>query len=256
MLMIGVSMSKNQTYLLVGGGCLVVLCAVVALVVGVLFAAPRVANQLNSVKKTSTINPAADLNTNRNSLGDPNAPIHIIEFGDFQCPFCKQFHAETEPLLISTYIKTGKVYFTYRSAGNWVSRNIGGGKTESQDAALAAYCAGDQNKFWEMHAALFSNNHDVEDQGSFASDQLTSIAKNAGLEMTAYQSCYNSGKYASQVQQDYSDAIAANIQGTPSFIVIYKVNGVSSSSFIQGAQPFGAFQQIIDTILNQLRLAS
>lgn len=249
-------MSKNQVYLLVGGGCLVALCAVVAMLVGTLYIAPKIADQLNPVEKVATVEPSTDLNANGNSLGDPNAPIHIIEFGDFQCPYCKHFHTDTEPLLISNYVKTGKVYFTYRSAGNWVSKNIGQGSTESQDAALAAYCAGDQNKFWEMHDALFANNRDVEDQGSFTSARLTTIAKSTDLDMTTYQDCYNSGKYANQVKQDYADTLAAGIQGTPSFVVIYQVNGVTKQTLIEGAQPFGAFQQAINTILNEMGLAS
>jgi protein-disulfide isomerase len=249
-------MSKNQVYILVGSGCLVALCAVVAMLVGTLFIAPKIADQLNPVVKVATVEPVTDLKANGNSLGDPNAPIHIIEFGDFQCPFCKRFHVETESFLISTYVKTGKVYFTYRSAGNWVSKNIGQGSTESQDAALAAYCAGDQNKFWEMHDALFANNRDVEDQGSFTSERLTTIAKSVELDMTAYQDCFDSGKYANQVKQDYADTLTAGIQGTPSFVVIYTVNGVTKHTLIEGAQPFDAFQQAINQILNELGLTS
>jgi protein-disulfide isomerase len=249
-------MSKNQVYILVGGGCLIALCAVVAMLVGTLYVAPKIAGQLNPVEKAATAELATDLKANGNSLGDPNAPIHITEFGDFQCPFCKRFHVETEPSLISTYVKTGKVYFTYRSAGNWVSKNSGQGDTESQDAALAAYCASDQNKFWEMHAALFANSRDVEDQGSFTGERLTTIAQSVGLDMTAYQNCYDSGKYVNQVKQDYEDTLAAGIQGTPSFVVIYKVNGVTKHTLIEGAQPFDAFQQVINQILNELGLAS
>src|SRR5689334_13101103 len=71
----------------------------------------------------------------RNSTGDANAPVKLVEFSDFQCPFCKRFWQETEAQIIDTYVKTGKVQFTYRSAGNWVSSNIGQGGVESQDAA-------------------------------------------------------------------------------------------------------------------------
>jgi protein-disulfide isomerase len=243
-------MSKNLKYLLVSGGCLLALCAVAAMLAGVFFITPKIANLLNPLPQSTAAKPAPGLNPDRNSIGDPNAPIHITEFGDFQCPFCKRFHTDTEALLINAYIKTGKVYFTYRSAGNWVSQNIGQGNTESQDAALAAYCAADQNKFWDMHDALFAS-ASGEDQGSFTSERLTAIAKNAGLEMTAYQKCYDSGKYADQVQQDYADTLAAGIHGTPSFIVIYTANGGTQQSLIQGAQPFEAFQQIIDSILKK-----
>ena len=245
-------MSRNQIYLIVGGGCVLAVCAVAALLVGTLYIAPKFADQLNPVEEVATVEPVAALEANGNSLGNPNAPIHIIEFGDFQCPFCKRFHMETEPQLISSYIETGQVYFTYRSAGNWVSRNIGQGKTESQAAALAAYCAADQNKFWEMHAALFANNRDVEDQGSFTSSRLTAIAENTSLDMPTFQDCYDNGKYANQVQQDYADTLAAGIQGTPSFVLIYTLNGATRTSVIAGAQPFEIFQQTLDAILQEI----
>jgi len=245
-------MSKNQVYLLVGGGCLLALCAVAAMLVGTFYIAPRFINQASPVEEVATVEQTSSLETDGNSMGDPNAPIHIIEFGDFQCPFCKRFHMETEPLLISNYIETGKVYFTYRSAGNWVSKNMGQGSTESQDAALAAYCAMDQNKFWEMHAALFANNRNVEDQGSFTSQRLTTIAEKTGLDMSAYQDCYDNGKYTNQVQQDYADTLAAGIQGTPSFVVVYEVNGVTKNTMIAGAQPFDVFQQTIDAVLKEI----
>jgi protein-disulfide isomerase len=185
----------------------------------------------------------------RNSMGDPNAPIQIVEYSDFQCPFCERFAVDTEPLLVEYFVKTGKIYFTYRSAGNWVSRNMGGVRTESQDAALASYCAADQNKFWEMHDALFKNNRDVEDQGSFTDRRLKAMAEKAGLDMNAFNECYDSGKYEEQVQQDLTDAEDAGIQGTPYFVMTYKVNGEVKTEIIDGAQPISVFQQKIEAAL-------
>ena len=245
-------MSKNQIYLLVGGGCLLALCAVAALLVGIWYIAPNLTRQLNPVEEIASVAPEPRPNADGNSMGDPNAPIQIVEFGDFQCPFCKRFHTETESALISRYIETGKVRFTYRSAGNWVSQNIGGGNTESQDAALAAYCAADQNKFWEMHDALFDNNRDVENEGSFTRGRLVEIAKSARLDITEFQDCYDNGKYAEQAQQDYEDAIAAGVHGTPSFLVTYTVNGEIKTFLIEGAQPFEIFQQELDSVLKEI----
>jgi protein-disulfide isomerase len=182
-------------------------------------------------------------------MGDPNAPIQIVEYSDFQCPFCKRFYTDTEPLLVEYFVKTGKVLFTYRSAGNWVSGNLGGLRTESQDASAAAYCAGDQNKFWEMHDALFANNRDVEDQGSFTDRRLKAIAESIGLDMNAFNECYNSGKYEDEVQQDLTDAQEAGIQGTPYFVMTYKVNGEVQTETINGAQPINEFQQRIEAAL-------
>src|SRR5574342_18709 len=170
---------------------------------------------LRPVAEIVTVDPGTHPNANDNSMGDPNAPIKIEEFSDFQCPFCEKFHQETEPLLRQYYVDTGKVQFIYRSMGNFVSSNIARStgtpaKTESQDSALAAYCAGDQNKFWEMHAYLFANVIG-EDAGSFTDRRLKAIAKAAGLDMGQFNGCYNSGKFTDRVQQDGQDGAAAGV---------------------------------------------
>jgi len=204
------------------------------------------------VKPVAQVLPATALpraQTDRNTAGDPKAPVTITEFSDFQCPFCKRFWADTEAQIDDTYVKTGKVYFIDRSAGNWVSGNAGTGGTESQDAAMAAYCAGDQAKYWQMHDALFSNNMDVEEQGAFAPKRLQAIAQSVGLNMSEYNSCFDSGKYRDQVNKDFEDAKAAGITGTPFFVVTYTVNGQVKTDTVDGAQPFSAFQQKIDAAL-------
>jgi protein-disulfide isomerase len=190
-------------------------------------------------------------NAKDNSMGDPNAPITIEEFSDFQCPYCQQFHQNTEPLLRQYYIDTGKVHFIYRSMGNFVSGNVGGGKTESQDAALAAYCAGDQNKFWEMHAYLFGNTIG-EDVGSFTPKRLKAIAEKAGLNVDEFSSCYDSGKFRDRVQKDFEDGRAAGVTGTPSFLVTYTINGQKKSELISGAQAFSVFQQKLEAALSEI----
>jgi protein-disulfide isomerase len=186
---------------------------------------------------------------NANNMGDPNAPVKIVEFSDFQCPYCEKFHKDTEPLLIDADIATGKVYFTYRSAGNWVSKNIGGGKTESEDAAKSAYCAGDQNKYWEMHEMLFANLLG-EDAGSFTDRRLRTIAEKTGLDMNQFDKCYTSNKYQAQTDQDAKDALAAGVNGTPSFVLTYtNASGKEVSELIEGGQPLSVFQEKIDAAL-------
>ncbi len=239
-------MSRNQTLLILGAGCLVIFCSVVGLVIGVTYIIPELlAPNTDVVSVGSTPRPDADAN----SMGDPDAPIRMVEFGDFQCPFCERFHVETETLLVAEYIATGKLHFTYRSAGNWVSEFSGSGNTESQDAAEAAYCAADQNKFWEMHDALFLNNRDVENQGAFSAGNLLDIAQSIGLNRTEFQNCFDSEKYAKRVQQDFDDALSLGIQGTPTFIITYELNGETQAAFIEGAQPYAVFQQTLDEIL-------
>lgn len=212
--------------------------------------------QLRPVAGVVAVAPGTPPNANGNSMGDPNAPIKIEEFADFQCPFCEQFHQRTEPLLRQYYIDTSKVQFIYRSMGNFVSDNIARAqgapaKTESRDAALAAYCAGDQNKFWDMHAHLFANVIG-EDAGSFNDRRLKSIAETAGLDMAAFNSCYDSDKYLDRIQQDFEDAQAANFNSTPSFLVTYIINGETKTRSIVGAQPFSTFQQELEAALNEM----
>lgn len=179
-----------------------------------------------------------------NSMGDPAAPVKIVEYSDFQCPFCVIFSEKVEPQIIETYIKTGKVYFTYRSMGNFVSDNIaratGVQSTESRDAIEAAYCAGDQNKFWEYHDILFAN-HTGEGVGDFAPRRLMAYAEALNLDMNAFRECFESHNYRDRANQDEIDGRAAGVDATPSFTI----NG----ELIKGALPFADFQKTIEAAL-------
>ncbi len=184
-----------------------------------------------------------------NNMGDPNAPVKLVEYSDYQCPFCERFASDTEAKLVEAYVSTGKLYFTYRSAGNWVSDNIRGGKTESEDAAKAAYCAGDQNLYWEMHDMLFANVLG-EDVDSFTDRRLAAIAEETGLDMNQFNDCYSSGKYDDQVFQDGKDALTAGVRGTPGFVLSYvNASGEEVTQLIEGAQPFDVFAQAIEAAL-------
>ncbi len=192
----------------------------------------------------------------RNATGDPNAPIQIVEYSDFQCPYCAQFSQEVEPLLIEHYVKTGKVYFVYRSMGNFVSDNIAAyyqrpAKSESIDAAMAAYCAADQGKFWEMHDGLFANVLG-EDVGSFTRARLVAIAEKAGLDTQEFKECLNSEKHRQQAERDAADGRAAGVSGTPSFVIRYQVNGETKTQLIPGLLPFEQFRQVLDAILAEI----
>lgn len=210
-----------------------------------------------AIAEVVSIDPGTHPNPNDNSMGATDAPIVIEEFSDFQCPYCKSFHEGTEPQLRQYYIDTGKVRFVYRSMGNFVSDNIARAygrpaKTESQNAALAAYCAGDQNKFWDMHAYLFANNMDVEDGGAFTDKRIKSIAETAGLNVDQFNSCYDGGKFEDRVKQDGEDGKAAGVEGTPSFVISYIVDGEKRTKFIKGAESFTKFQQELEAALNEI----
>jgi len=166
--------------------------------------------------------------------GDPNAPITLIEFSDFQCPYCSQWATETGPQIEELYVKTGKVrvgHFHFPFLGD-----------ESLWAAEASECAGDQGKYWEYYEYLFEN-HGGENQGAFSKDNLKIIAQTLGLDSQTFDQCLDSGKHTELVTQQGMFARQLGVQSTPSFIV----NGTP----VVGAQPLATFQQIIDQFLKQ-----
>lgn len=164
-------------------------------------------------------------------MGDPNAPVVIEEFSDFQCPYCRQFALQTMPQIIDNYVATGKVYFVYRTLGDWLG-------PESQLAAEGAYCAGDQGKFWGYHDALFTNQGRI----SFSASNLLKLAQTMNLDMEEFTSCVKDFKYRERVKQDLQDGIEAGVRGTPSF----RING----KLFVGSQSFSAFQQEIESALS------
>jgi protein-disulfide isomerase len=181
-----------------------------------------------------------------NAMGDPNAPIRIEEFSDYQCPFCARFSEETEWQIADSYVADGTVYFVYRSFGNFIG-------PESKAAAEAAYCAGDQNKYWEYHDILFAN-QTGENVGAYTTRRLQAFAEALSLDMDAFNDCLNSGKYSERADQDKIDGTAAGVTGTPAFLITYTVNGEEKQRFIAGAYPFSEFQTQIEEALVEMGL--
>ena len=217
--------NRNQRILIIVGVSLLAIAAVVFLI-------------LPSLQPVGNITEHQLMNrpqVNLNGMGDPNAPVKIIEYSDFQCPYCARFTKDTEQQLIDAYIATGKVYFEYHSFGEFIG-------VESRRAAEAAYCAGDQNKFWEMHDIIFAN-QTGENAGDFTDKRLTAFAGKLGLDAGKFNDCFASGKYAAQVAKDGVDGHGAGVASTPSFLI----NG----KLLEGAQPFSAFQTQIDALLNK-----
>ncbi len=200
--------------------------------------------QLKPIGEILSAPPLERPQVNFNSTGDPNAPIKIDEYSDFQCPYCRRFYEQTEALLIEAYVKSGTVFFTYNSFGSFIG-------SESGRAAEAAYCAGDQQKFWEMHDIILTN-QTGENVGAYSDRRLTAFANKLGLNMSEFNSCFNGNKYAELIQQDFKDGRAAGIQATPSFVMTYTVNGETKTKLIEGAQTFTYFQQEIEAALNEM----
>ena len=172
------------------------------------------------------------LSKTRHFMGDPDAPITIIEFADFQCPYCGRFFAETKPQIDETYMQSGKVRFAYF--------NFAFLGPESNWAAEAAECAADQNKFWEYHDKLYSS-QSGENQGAFNKDNLKKYAEELGLDTSAFNECLDSGKYTQLIQDESNMASSIGVRSTPTFLI----NGQA----VVGAQPFEIFEQTIDSLL-------
>jgi protein-disulfide isomerase len=153
--------------------------------------------------------------TEGRSLGDPNAPVTVIEFGDYQCPGCGQFAQAVEPRLVEEYVATGLVRFEFRDY-SFLDDRVDG--SESDDAAEAAFCAADQGQFWRFHATLYANQYG-ENQGAFDRDRLGAMAEGIGLDTARFDACLNDGAHADGVAAMNDEAAALGLGGTPSFVV-------------------------------------
>lgn len=170
--------------------------------------------------------------------GNKNAKVTVIEFSDFQCPFCKAYFDQTAGKMNDTYIKTGKIKFVYRQ---FPLTSI---HPNAQKAAEASECANEQGKFWEFHDLLFQNQDTWAPlSADDAAADWSSYAGQAGMDIDQFQSCFASKKYQKNVDDDVADGTVAQIDGTPTFFI----NG----NRIVGAVPFAQLQQEIDKELKK-----
>jgi protein-disulfide isomerase len=157
------------------------------------------------------------------ALGPPDAPITIVEFSDFNCPYCQRFHVETFPSLMETY--PDQIHFVYRDFPV-----VGG-----LESALASECAHEQDGYWEYHNLLFSGTQAPGTEGYLA------YAEELGLDAEAFEACLTEGRYADEVEADAMYAAGLGITGTPTFFI----NGIP----LVGAQPLEVFIEIIEAEL-------
>ena len=173
--------------------------------------------------------------------GDPNAPITIVEFSDFQCPFCSRFFTQTLPQLEETYIDTGIAKLVYRDLP------LDSLHPNARPASIASECADEQGKFWDYHDVLFSKQAEWGRQSSVVvSETFQTYASDLGLEAASFETCLSSTEMVDEVNNDYLDATSYGASGTPTFFV-----GTEKDGFIKlvGAQPFNAFKLNIDRLL-------
>jgi protein-disulfide isomerase len=167
------------------------------------------------------------------SRGRPDAPVTIVEFTDYQCPFCKRFEAETWPQLKRNYVDTGKVRFIVRDL-----------PLEFHDSALpaaeAAHCAGEQGKFWPMHDALIAKGSDLSAGG------LQTQAGRLALDLPRFQACVAQHRYAKDILRNAALANSLGLEGTPAFVIGRVHDGELSGVSGMGAQPYENFAQQIE----------
>jgi len=179
--------------------------------------------------------------------GNYDAPVTLMEFSDYQCPFCKRHANNVMPQLIKTYVDTGKVRFIMREfpIENLHKRAI--------PASEAALCAGDQGQYWAMHDSLFT------DQKAMSDENLQQQAADLGLDVPAFSACMKENKFMDQINTDMAEGRKLGISGTPSFVVGLTdpkdPSKVRFTRFIRGAQSLQAFSAAIDELLKTAALA-
>jgi protein-disulfide isomerase len=179
-------------------------------------------------------------------LGNPNAPVTIIEYGDYQCTFCIRYFATVQPMIQSQFIDTGKAKMVFRDFPF-----IG---PESLAAANAAQCAEDQGKFWTYHDALYaakvtdaSQVADSENDGFLSTTELVKLANQVGLDVPSFTSCLNGSKDANYINSERSAAVAAGIESTPTTIVNGQMAAEPDGSSA-GADPTAVIQAIANAV--------
>jgi protein-disulfide isomerase len=170
------------------------------------------------------------------SRGDARAPVTLIEVSDYHCPFCRRHVQQTQPRIYSELVDKGKVRHVF------VHYPIAQLHPDAHLSHEAALCANDQGKFWEMHTKLFETPLKT-------SEQLTGLAQGAGLDVTAFRACLDSGKHTKEVQASVDRIAKMNVSGTPMFFVARSSGDkVTIAKVVEGAQPFEAFQSAVDEV--------
>jgi len=187
----------------------------VALVIAALLIAPSIRNSLVPVGDIIEVTPETRPMADGTAMGDPDAPVLIEVYEDFQCPACRIYSNEVEPLVTENHVANGEVYYVFRQYPFLDDRAP---NKESDQAANASMCAAEQGRFWDYHDILFAN-WNGENQGSFSDKRLLAFAETLGLDTEAFTACFEENRYQDQIQADLAAGNAAGVQGTPSVLV-------------------------------------
>lgn len=198
-----------------------------------------VKEDVNVLGEAATPTPASDLKVNLENvpmLGEATASVTVVEFSDFQCPYCEQFFTLTLPQIKQAYMDTGQVKYYFKNFP------LTGLHKNAALAAAAALCAQDQEAFWAYHDQLFAKQSEWAEQASPAAS-FRKYAGSVGLKAKDFADCLDSGKYAGRVSAEVSEGQTLGVTGTPSFVI----NG----RLLVGAYPFAEFKKIIEPLLGK-----
>jgi len=170
------------------------------------------------------------------ALGRATAPLTMVEFTDYQCPYCRRFQAEVWPRLKREYIDTGRLRYIARDLPLQFH-------AAAAPAAEAAHCAGEQAKFWDMHAELLAGAADLGNGG------IERRARAVGLDMTRFGECVARNKYSAVIAAHVQEADAAGIEGTPGFIIGRAAHGELTGVRVEGAMPYEDFDALLRELL-------
>jgi protein-disulfide isomerase len=170
------------------------------------------------------------------AMGDPDAPIHVIEFTDYQCPFCQRYATETMPAVMENLVESGRVFYAIKDLP------LDRLHPEARSASVAARCAGEQDAYLPMHDAVFAAQADWSGTGDQAEVVFTDLAAELDLDLDAFSTCITDGRQADNVQANMEEAMALGLNGTPFFII----DGYPMS----GAQPYEAFEMAVELAEN------
>jgi protein-disulfide isomerase len=162
------------------------------------------------------------------TMGDPQAPVTIVEFTDYQCPYCARHSLDTMPNIVREMVDSGQVYYILKDLP------LDQLHPDARSAAVAVRCAGEQEKYWEMHDIIFENQGEWAGQGAAAADLYVEYATEINLDEETFENCLASGRFDQAVEDNASEARALGVGGTPYFFV----NGYP----LNGARPFEHFQ--------------
>ena len=195
-------------------------------------------NPNTSITQNGTNKVTVSLGTNPILGNVHKAKVGIVEFGDFQCPYCKEFYQNNQNFILSKYIKTGKSVFSFRDYPLTLIHPL------ANNLAIDSRCFGEQGKFWQFDNTIYSSSQNNDTQ-----QIVIGIAKTLGLNISEYESCVNNNLYKNQIQKDINAGNRIGVQGTPSFVIGTLKNGKVTGQLILGTYSNSYYESIINSYL-------